>query len=105
MEKRFELSVDDILNKEFYVDIKGYNAHEVDKFLDMIIADYQKYDEALEVLTKNVKHYEEENANLRNQINELQTQVESETQIQSQEISGVDILKRLSRIEAAVFNK
>lgn len=104
MEKRFELTVDEILNKEFFIDIKGYNAHEVDKFLDMVIADYQKYDEYLQVLTNNVKHYEEENANLRNQISELQMQLENVNQTQSQEVSNVDVLKRLSRIESVLFN-
>ncbi len=102
MEKRFELNVNQILNKEFHVDIKGYNAHEVDKFLDLVISDYQKYDEVLQVLTNTIKQYETENANLRNQVQALAVQNESVKQT-TQQVDQLDVLKRLSNLEQEVF--
>ena len=38
-EKLF-LTPEEILNKEFKVDARGYRPQEVDKFLDMVIHDY-----------------------------------------------------------------
>ena len=38
-----ELTPQDILDKDFKIDARGYRPQEVDKFLDMIIADYRLY--------------------------------------------------------------
>ena len=35
MEKRFKLKVEDVLNKQFNIDFKGYSSVEVDEFLDL----------------------------------------------------------------------
>ena len=37
------LTTEKILDKKFEKDVKGYNALEVDKFLDLIIADYKVF--------------------------------------------------------------
>ena len=47
MEKRFNLTVQEVLDKQFNVDFKGYSSVEVDEFLDLVIADYQEYDEMI----------------------------------------------------------
>ena len=39
-QERFMLTSQDILDKEFKVDTRGYRPQEVDKFLDIIIKDY-----------------------------------------------------------------
>ena len=36
--ERISLTTQDILNKDFKIDARGYRPQEVDKFLDMIIA-------------------------------------------------------------------
>ena len=41
-EKLF-LTPEEILNKEFKVDARGYRPQEVDKFLDMVIHDYTEF--------------------------------------------------------------
>ena len=48
MEKRFKLKVEDVLNKQFNIDFKGYSSVEVDEFLDLVINDYQEYDAMIE---------------------------------------------------------
>ena len=40
--ERFYLSTQDILDKEFKIDARGYRLQEVDKFLDTIIGDYNE---------------------------------------------------------------
>ena len=53
------LTAQEIYEKEFHVDLKGYAPAEVDEFLDMVIEDYQKYDEKVEELGAAVTRYEE----------------------------------------------
>lgn len=45
MAKDTNLSAHEIYEKEFHVDLKGYASAEVDDFLDLVIEDYQTYDE------------------------------------------------------------
>ena len=39
-QERILLTVQDILDKEFKIDTRGYRPQEVDKFLDVIIRDF-----------------------------------------------------------------
>ena len=105
MEKRFKLSVEDVLNKQFNVDFKGYSSREVDEFLDLVIHDYQEYAHMIENLGNNLQEYERHIATLKAKIVELEGKQEVEA-IKA-ELSGdnIDILKRLTRLENAVFRK
>ena len=49
---RIILTPQDILEKEFKVDARGYRAQEVDKFLDMIIKDYTEYNKVIKSLNR-----------------------------------------------------
>ena len=44
------LTPEDILNKEFRIDTRGYRLKEVDQFLDEIIGDYQTFNKLIEDL-------------------------------------------------------
>ena len=105
VEKRINLSVQEILDKEFHVDLKGYNANEVDAFLDMVIADYHSYDEMNSFALENLKKYEEENRKLKLRIRELEMQIENKGAVTNVPVDNLDILKRLSRLEKAVFKE
>ena len=91
------LTAQEIYEKEFHVDLKGYAPAEVDEFLDMIIEDYQKYDEKVEELGAAVTRYEEKIKELQQQLFALQSENERS--------NTVDILKRIARLEKAVFNQ
>ena len=43
MERKVVLSPKKIVDKEFKVDFKGYNAEEVDHFLDLVVKDYEAF--------------------------------------------------------------
>ena len=43
MEYKVVLSPKKIVSKEFKVDFKGYNADEVDHFLDQVVKDYEAF--------------------------------------------------------------
>ena len=47
MNDKITLTANDILEKEFKIDARGYRLQEVDKFLDIIIKDYTEYDKLL----------------------------------------------------------
>ena len=40
---RIYLTPQEILEKDFKIDARGYRPQEVDKFLDMVIRDYTEY--------------------------------------------------------------
>ena len=47
---RITLTMQDILEKEFKIDARGYRLQEVDKFLDIIIKDYNEYNNIINSL-------------------------------------------------------
>ena len=49
---RITLTMQDILEKEFKIDARGYRLQEVDKFLDVIIKDYNEYNNIIKSLEK-----------------------------------------------------
>ena len=52
MNDRITLTMQDILEKEFKIDARGYRPQEVDKFLDIIIKDYNEYNNIIKSLEK-----------------------------------------------------
>ena len=102
--KTFELTVQQILDKQFNIDFKGYNAQEVDEFLDLVIQDYQVYDEKIKECTTTLLKYENTIESLKNQIDDLQNRLNCKESV-SENNSNLDVLRRLSRLEAEVFKK
>ena len=105
MEKRFKLTVEDVLNKQFNVDFKGYSSSEVDEFLDLVICDYQEYEQTIETLGNHLLEYERQINSLKAKIVELEGIQDVEAQQAAMGNDNVDILKRLTRLENAVFGK
>ena len=105
MEKRFKLTVEDVLNKQFNIDFKGYSSVEVDEFLDLIISDYQEYDAMIENLGERMQEYEKQVAALKAKIVELEGKQEVSSEDVLPNAGNVDILKRLTRLENVVFRK
>ncbi|MGX7108191.1 cell division regulator GpsB [Facklamia miroungae] len=94
------LTAKDILQKEFSRTMRGYNAAEVDEYLDSIIRDYDSYQ-------KDVVFLKNENERLIAKIDELTKQLSlAKKNVATTPGSGVtnfDILKRLSNLEKHVF--
>ncbi len=88
---RIKLTPKEILEKEFKVSMRGYNQDEVDQFLDMIIKDYETFQQEIEQL-------QQENARLKRQIEELQKRPSAQAGT-----TNYDILQRLSNLEKHVF--
>ena len=100
------LTPEEILNKEFRIDTRGYRLKEVDQFLDEIIADYQTFNKIILDLQKEKDDQTEIILNLKQEIRDLKTTVEIRSS-NKDDISGtnLDVLKRLSALEKAVFGR
>ncbi|AMY04774.1 cell division regulator GpsB [Staphylococcus condimenti] len=103
-----KLSAKDIYEKDFEKTLaRGYRREEVDAFLDDIIADYQKMAD----LDSEVVKLNEENHKLKKELEELRLRVATSRPQENKNFSSnastnnVDILKRISNLEKAVFGK
>ena len=101
---RITLTMQDILEKEFKIDARGYRLQEVDKFLDVIIKDYNEYNNIIRSLEKEKKNLIEENAVLKNEVSNLKSSIEA-ARIGEKEITNVDLLRRISQLEKIILGK
>ncbi len=102
------LTPEEILNKEFRIDTRGYRLKEVDQFLDEIIADYQTFNKIIMDLQNEKEEQAAVILNLKQEIRDLKTTVEITKSAQNHDdISGsnLDILKRLSQLEKTVYGR
>lgn len=106
MENKIKLSPKKILNKQFQIDFKGYNANEVDYFLDLIVADYENFAAMLNESYDEIERLQKENANLKNQLRNASRNTSSEEtkNLEAKMAGNVDLLKRLSQLEKEVYS-
>ena len=103
--EKVNLTVEEILDKQFNVDFKGYSASEVDAFLDIILEDYQIYEENLDELKSGIQKLHEEVAELKKQNLELEGKQRVIDLSNTTSYSSVDLLKRVARLEEEVYKK
>ncbi len=102
----FNLTSDMILEKNFKIDTRGYRLKEVDQFLDLIIADYEHFYTIIRNLEKEKEDNLEQIINLKQEIRNLKTNAEIVKASPGVSGSGnLDVLKRLSRLEKAIYGK
>ena len=104
MNDRITLTMQDILEKEFKIDARGYRPQEVDKFLDIIIKDYNEYNYIIRNIEKEKRALALENQNLKNEARNLRSSIEA-ARIGEKEITNVDLLRRISQLEKIILGK
>lgn len=104
-QERILLTAKDILEKEFKFDTRGYRPQEVDKFLDMIIRDYEEYNQIIKEFEAEKKELVEDNIRLKQDIRILKTKLDVVKDGNTTEINNADILRRLSNLEKLVYGK
>ena len=104
MNDRITLTMQDILEKEFKIDARGYRPQEVDKFLDIIIKDYNEYNNIIRNLEKEKRALALENQNLKNEARNLRSSIEA-ARIGEKETTNVDLLRRISQLEKIILGK
>lgn len=100
---KIALTMQNILEKEFKVDARGYRMQEVDQFLDIIIGDYEQFLEIINNLEKEKADLLGEIMNLKQELRNSQLSTEVATSRGTGEVTNVDILKRLSQLEKMVY--
>ncbi len=102
---RITLTSKDILEKEFKIDTRGYRPQEVDKFLDLIISDYEEFISLLKEAENDRKEVLEENMKLKQEIRALRTKLDIMKESATGEVSSADVLRRLSNLEKIIYGK
>ena len=101
---KIALTMQNILEKEFKVDARGYRMQEVDQFLDIIIRDYNEYNNIIKDLINVRKSVEMENANLKQEVRDLKSTIDT-LKSGEKEITNVDLLRRISQLEKIILGK
>lgn len=101
--EEISLTPQDILDKEFKIDTRGFRPQEVDKFLDVVIGDYTKFISLVKRLDSEKKELIEENLRLKQELRENKDKIELLKNTSSKEMTNVDMLRRISMLEKIVF--
>ena len=101
---RISLTPQDIFEKDFKIDTRGYRLQEVDKFLDQIIKDYIEFINIIKELKGENKELENENMSLKHELRNLKANIDI-VKKSEKEITNVDILRRLSQLEKYIYDK
>ena len=101
---KIALTMQDILEKEFKVDARGYRMQEVDQFLDIIIRDYNEYNNIINALINEKKVLSLENNELKQEVRDLKSTIDT-LKSGEKEITNVDLLRRISQLEKIILGK
>lgn len=104
-QNKVTLTPQDILEKEFKIDTRGYRLKEVDQFLDVIIGDYEQFLSLLKDSEKEKEELLEEIMNLKQEIRNLKMSIEIAKSGDNREVTNVDVMRRLSQLEKIVYEK
>ena len=99
---RITLSSAEIFEKEFKIDARGYRLQEVDKFLDIVIHDYNEYNSIIKELAIKNNELSEENAELKKEVRNLKSNLEALKHVEK-EVTNVDLIRRVSQLEKIIY--
>ena len=103
-QNRITLKPQDILEKEFKIDTRGYRLKEVDQFLDIIIGDYEQFYDIINNLEKDKADLMAEIVNLKQELRNSKLSMEVVRNNDNVEVSNVDVIRRLSQLEKLVYS-
>ena len=95
MQGKISLTPQDILEKDFKIDTRGYRLKEVDQFLDEIIGDYENFYAIIKNLEKEKEEYLKEIMNLKQELRNVKMSIDI-AKTGDKEVTNVDILRRVS---------
>ena len=103
---RIVLTSRDILEKEFKIDTRGYRPQEVDRYLDIIIKDYEEMNAIIRDLEREKKQLVEDNISLKQEIRNLKNKIDVIAESDGvSNISNADMLRRISKLEKIIYGK
>ena len=102
--ERLYLTTQDILDKEFKIDARGYRPQEVDKFLDMVMKDYTEFMNIIKKLEKENRVLTSDYNKLKSEYRKLRDNIDY-AQDCNNGGTNLDLLRRLSNLEKIVYGK
>ena len=103
---RIMLTVKDIFEKEFKLDTRGYRPQEVDKFLDVVMRDYEEFMAINKELSNEIRELTNDNIKLKQEIRNLKMKLDIlKESADGEGTNSVDVLKRLSNLEKIIYGK
>ncbi|MFA5687186.1 MAG: DivIVA domain-containing protein [Bacilli bacterium] len=110
MKSKANLNAQNILNKKFKANVKGYDCHEVDDFLDLIINDYKDFSKKIEERNEYITKLETTINDLRKTQRELELikaryeerfgNIKSDQKVSLQ---NVEYIKRINILEEKLY--
>ncbi len=105
-QNKITLTPQEILEKDFKIDTRGYRLKEVDQFLDVIISDYEQFFAIIDSLEKEKAELLREIMTLKQDLRNAKMNVEiARKNTDTAEVSNLDILRRLSQLEKEVYGR
>ncbi len=104
MQGKISLTPQEILKKEFKIDMRGYNQKEVDSFLDEILGDYEQFAEIIRQYEEEKEENIKEIMNLKQELRNVKMSIDAAKSADS-EVTNLDILRRVSNLEKIIYGK
>ncbi|MDD2180758.1 MAG: DivIVA domain-containing protein [Bacilli bacterium] len=105
LKDRILLTVKDILDKEFKIDTRGFRPQEVDKFLDVIIRDYEEFIKIVKEIETDKQELIEDNIRLKQEIRTLRMKLDVVKETPAIEVNNADLLRRISGLEKIIYGR
>ena len=104
MQEKISLTPQDILEREFKIDTRGYRLKEVDQFLDQIIGDYEQFYAIIKGLEKEKEDLLKEIMSLKRELRNVRMSIDI-AKTSDKEVTNMDIIRRVSNLEKIVYGK
>ncbi len=104
IQSKIALTPQDILEKDFKIDTRGYRLKEVDQFLDIIMGDYEQFYEIIKTLENDKESLQREIMNLKQELRNVKMSIDI-AKNDDKEVTNLDILRRVSNLEKIVYGK
>lgn len=94
----------EIVEKDFKIDTRGYRLKEVDQYLDEIIGDYETFLDYIKKLENEKEELLAEIMNLKQELRNTRMSIDI-AKSGNGEVTSMDILRRVSNLEKIVYGK
>ena len=104
MQGKISLTPQEILKKDFKIDMRGYSLKEVDQFLDEIIGDYEQFNNIIRAYEEEKEQLLKEIMNLKQELRNVKMSIDA-AKDGDKEVTNLDVLRRISNLEKIVYGK
>lgn len=111
MPLKLKLDANKIYHKEFEGTKPGYNALQVDSFLDVVIKDYETMEAYVNTAEQTIEELTKLNKMLKERLNQIEAnniimteKLKNISDNENASLSNLDLLKRISALEQALYN-